>query len=127
MSRPHVILGAFTALAISLPRPALHLHLVRAEPGVDATITAPPKEVRLSFNEPPEVALSAASIMTADHAPIAVVKMAATDDSLSVAGSVPVTLEPGKNMVMWRTASRDGHAVRGMYYFTFDPTAQPRP
>ena len=127
MFRPHLVLGAFTALAIALPLPALHTHLVKAEPGVDSTITAAPKEIRLWFNEPPEVALSAASLMKADHSPIAVVKMAATDDSLSVAGPVPITLEPGKYMVMWRTGTRDGHAVRGMYYFTYDSTAQPKP
>ena len=127
MFRPHLFLGAFAAFAMALPLPALHTHLVKAEPAPDSTVTVPPRQVRLWFNEPPEVALSAASLMKVDHSPVAVVKMAATDDSLSVAGPVPITLEPGKYMVMWRTASKDGHAVRGMYYFTYDPTAQPKP
>jgi methionine-rich copper-binding protein CopC len=126
MSRPHFVLGAVAALAV-LPVSTLHTHLVKAEPGVDSTITAAPKQVRLWFNEPPEVALSSASLMKADHSPVAVVKLAATDDSLSVAGAVPITLQPGKYMVMWRTGTRDGHAVRGMYYFTYDPTAQTKP
>jgi hypothetical protein len=30
-------------------------------------------------------------------------------------------------MVMWKTGSGDGHAVRGMYYFTYDPAAAPAP
>jgi methionine-rich copper-binding protein CopC len=127
MSRPYVLLGAFASLAIALPLPALHTRLVKAEPGIDSTVTAPPKQVRLWFSEPPELALTSASLMTADHSPVAVVKLAATDDSLSVAGPVPITLEPGKYMVMWRTGTKDGHAVQGMYYFTFDPTAQPKP
>jgi methionine-rich copper-binding protein CopC len=127
MSRPYVLLGAFASLAVALPLQALHTRLVRAEPGIDSTITAPPKQIRLWFSEPPELALSSASLMKADHSPVAVVKLAATDDSLSVAGPVPITLEPGKYMVMWRTGTKDGHAVKGMYYFTFDSTAQPKP
>ncbi|HEY7681891.1 MAG TPA: copper resistance CopC family protein [Gemmatimonadales bacterium] len=127
MHRPKFVLGAIASLAIALPAAAMHTHLVKAEPGVDSTVATAPKQVRLWFNEVPEVALSAASIMKEDHSPVAVVKMAATDDSLSVAGPVPISLEPGRYMVMWRTGSADGHAVRGMYFFTYDPTVRPKP
>jgi methionine-rich copper-binding protein CopC len=127
MSRSTLVLGACAALLVALPASRLHTHLVKADPPIDGTITTAPAQVRLWFNEPPEVALSAASLMKEDHTPVAVVKMAATDDSLSVAGPVRVTLQPGRYMVMWRTASKDGHAVRGTYYFTLDPNAQPKP
>ena len=127
MSRSTLVLGACAALVAALPSTRLHTHLVKAEPAVDTTISVAPTQVRLWFNEPPEVALSAASLMKEDHTPVAVVKLAATDDSLSVAGPLKVALPAGRYMVMWRTASRDGHAVRGMYYFTFDPNAQPKP
>ena len=120
-------LGAAALLAVMPQAIAMHTHLVKAEPGVDSTVVAAPKQVRLWFNEAPEVALSAATLTKEDHSPVAVIKMAATDDSLSVAGAVPVALEPGKYMVMWRTGSKDGHAVRGMYYFTYDPAGQPKP
>jgi methionine-rich copper-binding protein CopC len=105
----------------------LHTHLVKAEPGVDSTITKAPQQVRLWFNERPEVALSSATLMKEDHSPVAVVKMAATDDTLSVAGPVKVSLEPGRYMVMWKTGSRDGHPVRGTYYFTYDPSSKAQP
>ena len=121
------ILGAVAAAAIAPPAIALHTHLVKAEPAVDTTIATAPKAVRLWFNESPEVALSAATLTREDHSPVAVIKMAATEDSLSVAGPIPIALDPGKYMVMWRTGSRDGHAIRGMYYFTYDPAGQPRP
>ena len=127
MPRSTSIVGAFAALTIALPVAALHTHLVKAEPAVDSTITTSPKQVRLWFSEAPETALSGASLMKEDHTPVAVVKLAATDDTLSVAGPVPITLEPGKYMVMWRTGSRDGHAVRGMYFFTYDPQARTKP
>jgi methionine-rich copper-binding protein CopC len=106
---------------------AVHTHLVKAEPGVDSTVTVAPKQIRLWFNEAPEVALSAATLLKADNSPVATVKMAATDDSLSVSGTIPVALEAGTYQVLWRTGSKDGHAVRGKYKFTYDPAAAPRP
>ncbi|HSB53253.1 MAG TPA: copper resistance CopC family protein [Gemmatimonadales bacterium] len=106
---------------------AVHTHLVKAEPGVDSTVVAAPKQIRLWFNEAPEVALSGATLLKADNAPIATVKMAATDDPLSVAGNIPVALEPGTYQVLWRTGSKDGHAVRGKYTFKFDPAAASKP
>lgn len=105
----------------------VHTHLVKAEPGVDGTVNEAPQQVRLWFNERPEVALSSATLMKEDHSPVAVVKMAATDDTLSVSGPVKVPLQPGRYMVMWKTGSRDGHPVRGTYYFTYDPSAKTPP
>ena len=105
----------------------LHTKLVKAEPGMDATVTQAPAEVRLWFSEKPEAALTSAALMKEDHSPVATVRMKPTDDSLVVAGPVPVTLEPGRYMVMWKTASKDGHVVRGTYYFTFDPAAEAKP
>ena len=118
------LIGAtFAALAGA----RMHTHLEKADPAIDGSVAETPKQLRLWFNEKPEVALSGATLMKEDHSPVAVVKLAATDDTLSVAGPVPVKLEPGKYMVMWKTGSADGHVVRGMYFFTVDPTAQPKP
>ncbi|HXG45548.1 MAG TPA: copper resistance CopC family protein [Gemmatimonadales bacterium] len=112
------------ALALVLPSLAfLHLHLVKAEPGVDATVTEAPRQIRLWFSEPPELKLTSVTLARDDNTPVATVKMAATDDSLSLAGPVPVALQPGKYVVLWRTGSRDGHAVRGRYSFTYAPPA----
>jgi len=105
----------------------VHTHLVKAEPGVDSTVTVAPKQIRLWFNEAPEVELSAATLLKADNSPVATVKLAATDDPLSVAGPIPVALEPGSYQVLWRTGSKDGHAVRGKYRFTYDPALAPKP
>jgi methionine-rich copper-binding protein CopC len=127
MRTPKLILGACAALLFAPVASLMHTHLVKAEPGIDATVKEAPKTVRLWFNEKPEVALSGATLMKADHSPVAVVKLAATDDTLSVSGTVPVALEPGKYLIMWRTSSDDGHAVRGMYYFTYDPAGAAKP
>jgi copper resistance protein C len=126
MLRTLLLSGATASLLLGA-NAAVHTHLVKAEPGVDSTVTVAPRQIRLWFNETPEVALSAATLLTSDNSPVATVKMADTDDSLSVAGMIPVALEPGTYRVLWRTASKDGHAVRGKYSFTFDPAAVPRP
>ena len=120
-------LGAVAALALTLPARALHTHLVKAEPGVSATVKEAPKQIRLWFNEAPEVALSGATLLKADNTPVTTIKLGATDDSLSVAGALSMTLEPGSYQVLWRTSSKDGHAVRGKYTFTIDPASAPRP
>jgi methionine-rich copper-binding protein CopC len=122
-----LLLSGVTASLLLGANAAVHTHLVKAEPGVDSTVTVAPKQIRLWFNEAPEVALSAATLLTNDNSPVATVKMVETNDSLSVAGTIPVALEPGTYRVLWRTASKDGHAVRGKYSFTFDPAAAPRP
>lgn len=102
---------------------SMHTHLTKAEPAVDGTVTAAPKQLQLWFNEAPEVALSSATIVTADSKPVGTVKLAATDDSLSVAGPINATLQPGSYTVVWRTGSKDGHAVRGKYSFTYGAAA----
>ena len=122
-----LLLCAATAGSLLGAEAAVHTHLVKAEPGVDSTVTVAPREIRLWFNEAPEAALSAATLLKADNSPVATVKMAATDDSLSVSGTVPVALGPGSYQVLWRTGSKDGHAIRGKYTFKFDPAAAPKP
>lgn len=119
-----ILVGATAGL---LATGAMHTHLTKAEPGVDSTVTAQPKELRLWFNEAPEVALSSATLVTADNKPVGTVKMAATDDSLSVSGPITVKLEPGTYNVLWRTGSKDGHAVRGKYSFTYGTAAPAKP
>ena len=122
-----LLLATFAAGSLLGTDAAVHTHLVKAEPGVDSTVVAAPKQIRLWFNEAPEAALSAATLLKADNSPVATVKMAQTDDSLSVSGTVPVALEPGTYQVLWRTGSKDGHPVRGKYTFKFDPAGAPKP
>jgi methionine-rich copper-binding protein CopC len=125
MTRPVLILVAAALLAGG--RGALHTHLVKAEPAVDTTVAAAPSTLRLWFSTRPEPALSGATLLGGDNAPVAVVKLAATDDTLSVAGAIPVRLTPGKYTVAWKTGARDGHVVRGKYSFTYAPAAAPTP
>lgn len=125
MRSSNFALGALAALAVALPPNLLHTRLVKAEPGIDATVNQVPRQIRLWWSDRTEAPLTSATLLTADKSPVAVVRMAETDDSLSTAGPISVTLAPGKYLILWKTASRDGHVVRGRYGFTFDPGARP--
>jgi methionine-rich copper-binding protein CopC len=120
----HLALGVLVGVPATA---ALHTHLVKAEPGVEAVVNQAPKRLRLWFSEAPEVALSSATLLKPDNTPVATVKLGPTEDSLAVGGPITVDLAPGKYVVLWRTGSRDGHAVRGRYSFTYDPAAPATP
>ncbi len=126
MFRP-ILLALASAGLLAGTRGALHTHLVKAEPAVDTTVAAAPATLRLWFSTRPEPAVSSATLLGGNNAPVAVVKLAATDDTLSVAGTIPVRLTPGKYTVAWKTGARDGHVVRGKYSFTYAPTTAPTP
>jgi copper transport protein len=48
-------------------------------------------------------------------------KVTATDDTLTIAARIPSGLAPGQYSVAWRTASKDGHVIRGRYRFSYTP------
>ena len=127
MSVHSALLASLATASLVSVAAAMHTHLVKAEPAADATVTEAPKQVRLWFNERPEVALSSALLMSSDSAPVARIAMGKTDDTLSVAGTIPVALQPGGYIVVWKTGSADGHPVKGSYSFTYATGAGARP
>ena len=112
---------AALAATVTLGTGMLHNHLVKSSPGKDEQLSSAPKEVRLWFSERPEVAFTSVTLMQEDSTRIATVKAVATTDSLVVAAPLTMALPPGKYLVGWRTASRDGHAIRGVFGFTIAP------
>lgn len=99
----------------------VHNHLVKSTPSSGETLTAAPKEIRLWFNERPEIPFTSVTLMRGDSTKIATIKAVAAPDSLVAAIPLLTTLAPGKYLVAWRTASSDGHAIRGTFGFTIDP------
>ena len=98
-----------------------HNHLVKSSPSAGEQLSAPPKEVRLWFNERPEIPFTSATLLTADSTKIATIKATATEDSLAVVIPMATPLAAGSYLVTWRTASRDGHAIRGTFGFSIAP------
>ena len=99
----------------------VHNHLVKSSPASGETLMAAPKEIRLWFNERPEIPFTSVTLMRADSTKIATIKAVAAPDSLVAAIPLTTALVPGKYLVAWRTASSDGHAIRGTFGFTIDP------
>jgi hypothetical protein len=102
------------------PAARLHNRLVRAAPGVDATVTAAPTAIVLWFSERPDVALSAIRLRPAQDTTreMPTGKVAPGPDSNAIAVALTGPLPGGSYLVAYRTAGDDGHVVRGQYRFT---------
>lgn len=121
-----VAMGAALLGALLLPavRP-MHIHLTNSMPGRDSVVQTAPEVVRLWFNEPVSVALTRIVLLAPDSSKVDLEKVAETDDPASVASEVDDELGPGTYTVQWRTASKDGHLVRGDYTFNLAPDSSP--
>ena len=98
-----------------------HNHLVKSTPTTGEKLGSSPADIRLWFNERPEIAFTSVTLLKADSTKIVTIKAVATADSMSVSAPLPQPLPAGSYLVTWRTASRDGHAIRGTYGFTIAP------
>ena len=108
-------------IALLLVTGMVHNHLVKSLPADGARLRAAPKEVRLWFNERPEIAFTSVTLLRADSSKVATIKAVATSDSMVATIPLAEPLAPGGYLVNWRTASADGHAIRGSFGFSITP------
>jgi len=114
-----------TCLLLLTPALALaHLHLVRSAPAAGAVLDTVPHEVRLTFTEAAQLAVSFVEVVgtagdTVTTGPVAF------DPRSSKTLVVPITgsLHAGRYAVNWRSTSDDGHPVHGTFTFTISPSA----
>jgi methionine-rich copper-binding protein CopC len=116
---PRLLLGALAG-ALLVPSLWFHTHLTRSNPTADSTVPAP-AQVELWFSERPERAVSRIVLFGPDSSRTVLPLVAASSDTLLIAGRVPATLTPGAYTIEWRTASDDGHPARGRFGFTVAP------
>ena len=96
-----------------------HAHLKSSVPAANATVTAAPTSLILTFGESIEPKFSGATITGPDMK--AVKTGPATGDPKDPASLiVPITetLAAGKYTVDWRNLSVDGHKLKGSFTFT---------
>ena len=95
-----------------------HTKLTKSNPSADTTLTASPRTIELWWNEKPEASLTTVTVQGADSAKAELGKIRVSEDLMGVATDVAKPLAPGKYVVKWKTAGKDGHAVRGSYNFS---------
>lgn len=97
---------------------AVHARLTASVPSAGATVAAP-KELRLTFSERVEVAISRVTLRRGTEA-VAALGSVAADPQAPQTLIVPVSgaLMPGAYTVQYRVAGRDGHPMGGSYTFT---------
>jgi putative copper export protein/methionine-rich copper-binding protein CopC len=116
--------GAAAALLLLIlftffpPALAAHQRLLSTEPARDGVAGEAPREVRLRFYEPVQLAFTRIELIGPDGRPVALGTPRVSPDTTSLL-VVPIEgpLQAGGYTVRWSTASRDGHPVRGEYGF----------
>jgi methionine-rich copper-binding protein CopC len=97
-----------------------HAFLDRAIPGVGATVSGSPAELKLSFTQNIVVAFSGVQISAVGGGAVAAGKPAlAAPNVLTV--RLGQALRPGAYLVSWHVVSVDTHASSGTYQFTVTP------
>ena len=95
----------------------LHAHLTGSYPAKEEVLTAAPRSIQLTFSERTEVAVSDIKVLGADSVAVSMGKVVRGDDSLTIEAPVLGGIGAGEYAVVWRTAARDGHPLRGRYTF----------
>lgn len=104
---------------------AAHGGLKKSTPARGEVVTTPVRELRLEFSEKPELVFTSVQLTGPGETSIAVGTPALTDNTLVV--SLDAALLPGTYKVLWKTAGKDGHPVRGQYTFSVATTVAPWP
>lgn len=105
------------AVAIALPGAALAHGLLRSSsPAAQSVLTSPPRVIRLTFTEAPELTFTRIRLV----GPAGDISLGPLEifPGMVAAANIPGVLEPGVYRVEWRTAGADGHPVTGQFPFT---------
>lgn len=113
------VVVAGLALA-ALPSVALaHARLVRSTPSDSSSVANSPTELRLTFSEKVERAMSRVKLLGPNGKEVALAPLTDGGDAgKTMVAAVRSTLAPGTYTVTWQVAGRDGHPVRGQFTFT---------
>ena len=114
-------------IVATAPPAAAHTQLIGTNPAANATLTASPSTVELTFNQNVQTTFAQVAVLDAAQGHL-------ESGAPSVVGAVvsqPVAALPsGAYTVSWRVVSADGHPVSGTYAFTValpapSPTSTP--
>jgi putative copper export protein/methionine-rich copper-binding protein CopC len=117
-------LALLLLVALSTPA-AAHLSLVSSEPSEGVQLAEVPREIRLRFSEPAELAFTQVELLGPAGTPIRLSepRIAAGEPNVVVL-RIEDEIAPGPHSVVWRTTSADGHPVRGRIAFSVAEDAE---
>ena len=114
-----LLAAGLAAVAVAAPA-AAHSLLLESVPAAGATLSTPPRELMLRFNNRIEKSLSRLRVVNGqgvDH-PLVIAVGRGSAERLTAA--VP-PLSPGRWQVQWQVLSTDGHVVSGRFEFRLAP------
>lgn len=118
-------LAACAGSALLAPQGALaHATLSGASPATQATLAAPPAEVRLVFNQAVTIAPQAIRVLAADGRVVSG-PAATRDRGRVVVAPVSGLVRGAAYTVRWRVTSSDGHSPAGVFTFGIGVPAPP--
>jgi len=94
-----------------------HGTLETASPKNGATLSTPPSEIRLKFNEPLEPMFTSLKLFGPSGQEVPTAEKAHVEDGKTVVLRLP-TLAPGGYKAQWMSVGRDGHHLHGELAFT---------
>lgn len=94
-----------------------HAHLEKAVPGVGATVSAGPSEIRLVFSEAVEPRFSTILVTRADGSAVASGAAADGADPRALVLKLGQPLPAGAYKVQWKIVSVDTHKTEGSFGF----------
>ena len=100
-----------------------HTELKSSSPAKDEVLRTAPREIRLTYTARPEVALSDIKVSSTAGAAVEMGKVVRGKDSLTIVAPVRGAMPDGAYVITWRTAGKDGHAIRGRIPFSVSASA----
>lgn len=116
--RTLVATSALSAAMLASPFAAAHASLKSSTPAADATVTAVPAEVTLTFNEKIEPAFSSIAIADGHGKSVATDKARVDATNPAMLRLTVPALAAGTYTVTWAVAGHDGHRRKGDFKFT---------
>lgn len=118
-SWPWVLVAGLAAVAVAAPA-AAHSLLLESVPAAGATLSTPPRELMLRFNNRVEKSLSRLRVVNdqgVEHPLVIAVSRGSADRLMAAVPPLP----PGRWQVQWQVLSTDGHVVSGRFEFRLAP------
>lgn len=117
MKAKHLL--ALGALALAAISPAVHAHarLEASDPKANSILASPPKQLRLQFSDPVELAFSKVKLLDKANTPVAPLKIDLDKANRNVMVATLPQLHSGPYRVQWTALTRDGHKVKGEFSF----------